>query len=409
MLTYRQLKYKMISTGCEIMKSNYKTKMLICLLLFAAIVALMFSGCGKETEEVPSPVPEVTATPEPAPEPEPTQEPAPEPTVEIIPQPEPEPEPEPVPVIENPNPLTGLAMPSDRFLNTRPYAIMINNLKAALPQHGVRNADIIYEVLAEGGITRMVAVFQNPYYAGDIGSIRSTRSYYLDIAEGHDAIHVHAGGSPQAYELISARRMDNIDGISAGCFWRDQERINTKGYEHSMFTSGQKIMEYVYDHNYRTKLRDGFSQSLTFVDDGTPENGVAAEVVTVEFSTYKTGVFTYWPNYGVYTAEQYGEAYIDGESDKQVYATNVLVLFANQYGIPGDPEGRQEVELVGSGDGIFACGGKAIYIKWSKASYDSPFVYTRLDGSPLELGRGKSYINIVPIGSYVSSEANTAE
>ncbi len=391
------------------MKSNYKTKMLICLLLFAAIVALMFSGCGKETEEVPSPVPEVTATPEPAPEPEPSQEPAPEPTVEIIPQPEPEPEPEPVPVIENPNPLTGLAMPSDRFLNTRPYAIMINNLKAALPQHGVRNADIIYEVLAEGGITRMVAVFQNPYYAGDIGSIRSTRSYYLDIAEGHDAIHVHAGGSPQAYELISARRMDNIDGISAGCFWRDQERINTKGYEHSMFTSGQKIMEYVYDHDYRTKLRDGFSQSLTFVDDGTPENGVAAEVVTVEFSTYKTGVFTYWPNYGVYTAEQYGEAYIDGESDKQVYATNVLVLFANQYGIPGDPEGRQEVELVGSGDGIFACGGKAIYIKWSKASYDSPFVYTRLDGSPLELGRGKSYINIVPIGSYVSSEANTAE
>ena len=111
----------------------------------------------------------------------------------------------------------------------------------------------------------------------------------------------------------------------------------------------------------------------------------------------------------MYTAEQHGEPYIDGENDKQVYATNVLVLFANQYAIPGDPEGRQEIELTGSGNGIFACGGKAIYIKWSKAGYDSPFVYTRLDGSPLELGRGKSYINIVPIGSFVSSEAYESE
>ncbi|MBE6992276.1 MAG: DUF3048 domain-containing protein [Ruminococcaceae bacterium] len=391
------------------MKSNYKTRILTTVLLFAAIIVLLLCGCGKDSEETPSPAPEATASPVVSPEltPEASQEPSPEPTVELVPQPEPEPEPEAE--IKNPNPLTGLPMKSDKYLNNRPYAVMINNLKAALPQHGIRNADIIYEVLAEGGITRMVAVFQNPYYAGDIGSIRSTRSYYLDIAEGHDAIHVHAGGSPQAYDLISARSMDNIDGISAGCFWRDQDRINTKGYEHSMFTSGKKLVEYVYDHDYRTKLREDFSQSLTFADDGTPENGVAAEVVTVEFSTYKTGVFTYQPGYGVYTAEQYGEAYIDGESDKQVYATNVLVLFANQYGIPGDPEGRQEVELVGSGNGIFACGGKSIYIKWSKESYDSPFVYTHLDGSPLEFGRGKSYINIVPIGSHVSSEALKAE
>ena len=394
------------------MKTVTRKTILICMLLICAIMAFMLTGCGNNNEEeIPSPLPESSATPEPTPEQTPKPEASPEPTVEIIAQPEPtaEPEPEPETVIENPNPLTGLPMKTDKYLNTRPYAVMINNLKAALPQHGIRQADIIYEVLAEGGITRMVAVFQDLSSVGNIGSIRRTSSYYLDIAEGHDAIHVHAGGSPQAYELIASRGMDNIDGLSAGAFWRDQDRINTAGYEHSMFTSGEKLTEYVADHQYRTELRDGFSQSLTFVDDGTPETGVTAEVVTVEFSTYKTGIFTYWPSYGVYTAEQYGEAYMDGESDEQVYATNVLILFANQYAIPGDTEGRQEVELVGSGNGIFACGGKAIYIKWSKASYDSPFVYTRLDGSPLELGRGKSYINIVPVGSYVSSEAYESE
>ncbi len=378
-------------------------------LLIAVLAFLTFCGCGDKQESVPSPsLSEVENQSSPVqPEAESSVESASsiEPAVEVVPLPEPEPEPEPSEtVIEYPNPLTGLDMKTDKYLNSRPYAVMVNNLKAALPQHGIRQADIIYEVLAEGGITRMVAIFQNPYYAGNIGSIRSTRSYYLDIAAGHDAIHVHAGGSPQAYELIASRNTDNIDGISAGCFWRDEERIKTKGYEHSMFTSGQKLIEYVNEHQYRTELRQGFSQGLTFTDDGTPENGVTAEIVTVEFSTYKTGVFTYQPDYGVYTVSQYGEPYIDGENDKQVYATNVLILFANQYAIAGDTEGRQEVELVSSGNGIFACGGKAIYIKWSKDSYDSPFVYTHIDGSVLELGRGKSYVNIVPIGSFVSSE-----
>ena len=82
------------------------------------------------------------------------------------------------------------------YEKNRPVAVMLNNLKAAQPQLGVSQADIIYEVPAEGGITRMLGVFQTLEGVGDLGSIRSARPYYLELALGHDALFVHAGGSP---------------------------------------------------------------------------------------------------------------------------------------------------------------------------------------------------------------------
>lgn len=88
------------------------------------------------------------------------------------------------------------------WVNRRPVAIMLNNLKEALPQLGQSQADVIYEVPAEGGITRMLAVYQSLDGVGKIGSIRSARPYYLELALGHDAIYIHAGGSEDAYAKI---------------------------------------------------------------------------------------------------------------------------------------------------------------------------------------------------------------
>lgn len=348
-------------------------------LLLAAVMLLGLAGCGKQEEE-PA---------EPAVEPEPIEEP--------VPEPEPDPEPEPY-IPAGTNPLTGLPMePEDE--NNRPVAVMFNNLKAAQPQLGTSMADIIYEIPAEGGITRMVGVYQTLEGVGNLGSIRSTRAYYLEVALGHDALLVHAGGSPEAYADIPAWGVDNMDGVNGGSdaeiFWRDAERRKTAGYEHSLLTSGQNILDYLAKGRFRTEHRDGYTYTQKFAEDGTPANGTAAERVTLKFSNYKTGTFTYDAASGKYMVGQYGREYVDGNTGEQVGVTNVLVLETAISVISGDTAGRLTVKLTGSGKGTYFCGGRAVPIQWSKADRNSQFVYTLEDGTPLTMGQGTSYVCIM--------------
>lgn len=100
------------------------------------------------------------------------------------------------------NPLTGEAL-SAPYDGSRPYAVMINNIQVAMPQCGTSHADIMYEVLAEGGVTRMMAIFSGLEGETPLGSIRSLRPYYLSIARSYDAIMVHAGASEGAYADLS--------------------------------------------------------------------------------------------------------------------------------------------------------------------------------------------------------------
>ena len=140
--------------------------------LFTALLLLLLPACG-DTSSDPSELPETQALPE-------TSEPTPEPTHEP----------------SQYEPLTGL--PCDEDLSgTRPAAVMLNNLKSALPQQGNSQADIIYEVLAEGGITRMLGIYQHPERVGPIGSVRSARQYFWELSQGHNAVFIHAGGSPE--------------------------------------------------------------------------------------------------------------------------------------------------------------------------------------------------------------------
>ena len=127
---------------------------------------------------------------------------------------------EPEPALPYVNPLTGEGCARD-IAQKRPVAVMLNNLKKALPQLGVSQADIIYEAPAEGGITRMLAVFQSVEEVGNIGSVRSARDYYVSLAMGHDALYLHAGGSPGAYAAIKnwgAAAFDCVNGLLRSCF-----------------------------------------------------------------------------------------------------------------------------------------------------------------------------------------------
>ena len=312
---------------------------------------------------------------------------------------------EPEPVVAEPayrHPLTGLGMDED-ISARRPVAVMLNDLKAAQPQLGVSKADLIYEMPAEGGITRMVAVYQSLEGVGNLGSIRSTRAYYLELALGHDALLVHAGGSPEAYEDIPAWGVDNMDGVNGGSdakiFWRDPERRKTMGYEHSLLTSGEAVQGYLDEGHFRTEHQEGYAEALRFTEDGTPQGGTAASHVELCYSSYKTATFDYDAAAGRYLVGQFGGAYIDGSSGQQVGVTNVLALETRIRPIPGDSAGRMRAELTGSGSGTFFCGGQSIPIRWEKASRNDPFVYRTEDGRLLELGRGVSYIGIYDPGS----------
>lgn len=347
--------------------------------LSLASMLLALSACGgppSAPSEPPAPTGVVeTKAPEPTPElPEPTEEAAP-----------------------YVNPLTGMPSKVD-LAQKRPIAIMLNNLKKALPQHGVAQADIIYEIPAEGGITRMLGVFQSVDEVGEIGSVRSARPYYAAIAQGLDAIFLHAGGSPDAYTYIKENGITALDCVNGpyegSLFWRDKERIKTAGMEHSVFTSGPVITELFEGYSFRKEYREGYAYAQAFADDGTPEGGSAAQTVTVPFSSYKTGVFRYDGERKAYLVEEYGAAYVDGNSGEQVAVTNVLILQTSTKVL--DAEGRLRVGL-DSGSGWFACGGKVIPIRWSKGAGNNPFTYTTEEGQPLTLGRGSSYVNIISL------------
>lgn len=314
-------------------------------------------------------------------------------------EPVPEPEPEPEPVLPYVNPLTGEGCETDIGKN-RPIAIMLNNLKKALPQLGISQADIIYEAPAEGGITRMLGVFQSVEGVGDIGTVRSARDYYVSIAAGMDAVYLHAGGSPQAYSAIQSwgvTALDCVNGPYEGTlYWRDATRRKNAGWEHSVLTSGEKILELLPTYKrVRLEHQEGYQYPMSFAEDATPAGGEPAQTVTVKFSNYKTGVFRYDADTGLYLVEEYGKPYVDGNNDEQVAVKNVLVLRTDIKLIAGDSAGRLSVRMTGSGEGYFICGGKAEPITWSKESNTSPIRYQTANGTELPFGIGPSYINIV--------------
>ncbi len=364
---------------------KWKYGLFLCL---AALLLACLPACAKE------------ATPDPRLDASDCPPPASPPTVSVIP---PEEETPPLPYT---NPLTGEGLEAD-VSGSRPVAIMLNNLKKALPQAGVSQADIIYEILAEGGITRMLAVFQSVENVGEIGTVRSARDYYVSLAYGHDAIFLHAGGSPQAYDAIQKWQLTALDCVNGPyegtLFWRDAVRRKNAGLEHSVLTSGEKIMELLPTYSrVNPKHWEGYQCPLTFLAANETASGDKADIITVQFSSYKTGVFTYDPKTRLYAIEEYDAPYIDANTGEQVQVKNVLVLHTDVSQIKGDSAGRLSVRTTGSGSGQFFCDGTMQDITWSRKDDSSPMVYTAANGKPLQLGVGKTYVNIIGGSSTVT-------
>lgn len=315
---------------------------------------------------------------------------------------------EPEPVYPYANPLTGEGLDID-ISGRRPVAVMFNNLKKALPQIGVSQADVIYEIVAEGGITRMMGVFQDLEGIGDLGSIRSARDYYVNLALGHDAIYIHAGGSPQAYSAFDnwgVTHIDFVNGPYGNMCWRDPDRRKNAGLEHSLLTSSEKVLEQM-PSRFRQDHETGYEVGWTFAKE-VPAGGQRADKLTVPFSTYKTGYFTYDTEQNQYRIEQHIDGsdipYVDGATDAAVAVNNVLVLYTDINQVKGDEAGRMEVRTTGTGDGLLLRDGMLYSITWRRDARTDNYSFLDQNGGDIPLAVGPSYINIVRASAEVTWE-----
>lgn len=304
------------------------------------------------------------------------------------------------------NPLTGLA--SDKDLSKkRPISIMVNNIGASLPQEGVAQADILYECLAEGGITRLMMIVTDYEKLTKVGSVRSARDYYIDYADGYDCIFVHAGGSTYAYDTFSSRGTNRIDGVNGpaylysgtGTFERDPERLKQFATEHTLVVkSGDGLKKAVEYYKYRTDKNEAYNEPMKFVDfekKTTLKN--SASHAKVVMSNYQTVDFVYSEETGLYSRYQYnGKKHIDNTTGEQLAFKNVVVLFTYTAAIPGDDKARIDVGTTGSGSGWYMTEGTYQKITWKKDKSGSVLKYYYEDGTEVQFNRGKTMINVVP-------------
>ena len=297
------------------------------------------------------------------------------------------------------NRLTGVEGLSDAAVGKRPVAVMINNIKAALPQYGIAQADIIYETLVEGGITRMMAVYGDYTKMPDICTVRSARFYYPITALSFDAVYVHWGEeTTYATNTIARLGVDRLSGAAnpGNIFGRDQERRNA-GYalEHTGYLKGAMVPEVLNDLGYRTDLKADHKDTVfSFAPEEEailPTTGLTDEF-TLNFSKSYYSTFTYDAATATYLKQHSGSPHMDGKADTQLAFTNVLVFETSIESIDGK---LMDVDVVGSGNGWWFSNGGYQQIKWSKADEYAPFILKDMSGNELTVNAGKSYIGMI--------------
>ena len=284
---------------------------------------------------------------------------------------------------------------------TRNIAVMINNHKSARMNHaGLQDAYLTYEIIVEGGLTRMMAIFKDKDTA-KIGSVRSSRHYFLDYAMENDAIYTHFGWSPLAQSDISKYGINNINGLTdSSAFWRDRS-LNVAS-EHTAFTSIEKIKSVAKSKGYRmtsdSKLL--LNYSVKEVSLSEKEGAMVANKVVIPYSTYITTSYTYDSDNKVYNRFVNGEVHKDAITGKQYTAKNIIIAKMNNSSI--DSYGRQDIDNVGTGEGYYITDGSAVPIKWSKSSRESKTKYTYNDGTEIKVNDGNTYIQIQPLSQTTS-------
>ncbi len=366
---------------------------LLALLLMAALLLTAAAGCGKNdtvestgdptlsaADTTTTAAPTATAKPTATPQPTVTPTPTPTPALDLA----------------SINLFTGLPRENPDDAQPRPVGVMINNTKKALPQIGISQADVIIELPVEGGVTRLLTLFADPSTIPELGSIRSVRHDYVELVASLDVLVTHVGGSYLADDLIAAEKIQTINYMNTSIpFWRDADWRSNRGYEHSVKTTGERIMKYL---NSRDSLRKTVKDPQTMfnfqpTDQLVPAVGEPAETVNAPFSRYTKAAFDYDADTKLYSKSQFDQPHLDQATGEAVRFTNVLLLPTSIPVITS--AGHIDADMSG-GSGLYLSGGFAQPIRWKKGSMYERLRFFTEDGEDLLVNRGKTYIGILP-------------
>ena len=282
----------------------------------------------------------------------------------------------------------------DEDSNSRPYAVMINNINVARKaQSGLSDAYIVYELIVEGGITRYLALFKDAQ-TSRIGSVRSARHYYLDYVLENDAIYVHWGWSPQAQEDIRSLDIDNINGLSHDKYFFRSNPFKISS-EHTGFTKMESLRAGAEKLKYKTTSEQENLLSYS-IEPVNYENTVSAKKVDIKYSKAITNNYMYNEETKTYLRSVNGKEQIDYNTSKQLEVKNIIFYEVESYTIAGDEKGRQFLKNIGSGTGYYISEGAAVKINWSKKDRKSQTIYTLENGDELKVNDGNTFIQIVP-------------
>ena len=305
----------------------------------------------------------------------------------------------------------------------RPLGIMIENHKEARPQSGLSSADIVYEAVAEGGITRFLAIFycQNASY---VGPVRSARIYFLKFLEGYGQypLYAHVGGAntdgpADALGYINELGWSSYNDLNQFSvpfpyFWRDYERLKNVATEHTVYTSTKKLWQYAKDKRKLTNVdEDGVRWDKGFLtwkfeDDAKPAD--RGTVVKIDFGFWDnlasdfSVIWSYDNKTNSYKRTNGGKPHIDKNTGKVLEAKNIAVIFVKESPANDGYEGGHLLyKNIGGGDMLFFKNGKAIKGTWSKEVDEDQIKFFDNTGVEVSIVRGQVFIEVLPIGNKV--------
>jgi len=281
---------------------------------------------------------------------------------------------------ENNSPKEAIQPPKIERLNGT-YLVMIENSLPARPQAGLEKADVVYEMLTEGGITRFMAVYST-YDIEKIGPIRSTRVDFVRLVQAYGSPYIHAGGHQAALNLIpklGVQSLNQIEGRMTPYFWRSKNRKAP----HNLYTSGRLIKEGIDTYGYNLGKLGSYRL-------GEMHGGVAATEINLRY--YETVTYKYTD--GLYKRYINGEEHIL-ENGEIIAPANIIVLTAvHRPYAPG--EERLKIDIIGKGKAFFFISGKVFEGKWERPSAEDTFTFTTVEGREVYFKPGQIWINVIP-------------
>jgi hypothetical protein len=271
----------------------------------------------------------------------------------------------------------------------RPLAVVLDNSPKGRPQAGLLEADVVYEVPVEGGLTRLLAIYTHGT-AGKIGPVRSTRPYFLSLAAEYTGVQVHSGGSPEALKQITQQKIASLNELSkasAAAYWRSQQRARP----YNLYSSTERLRAAV----EKGKLDEPVNlNGLLFYTPGNgPTEGTPAPAFGIAFSKNTQVSYNYDAEQQVYLRQMDGKPHLDGDNGGQLKAANVIVQWVSPKTL--DKQGRLDLGIIGTGPARVYTQGQWVEAVWSRPEGENKTYYRDSNGLEIPLTPGQTWIEIV--------------